>query len=251
MSGLDQIQIDSTDLLKKIQSLKNNPRELQQFIQSQQATIYKDITLKKDDTFQKVYGNLENTSGAYTTQLTQRNQYDKLSNTIDSVYKQQSEDVTDLENTKNLANRKYEMNEWTIGNKKDTLFVYSMIFIGLCIAILVSLLWRMGIIGTTLFVVLNAPILIIITFTIVYRSQYTDVFRNKRYWNRRIFKGEDRKIPIPNICPGSINALERDASSFRGDISTDTASIMNKVKKSTTQSATAMNADIVAGINSM
>jgi hypothetical protein len=126
-------------------------------------------------------------------------------------------DATNITETKNLAGRKYEMNEWSINNKKDTLFVYSILFILLAIAILVTALWRMGVIGTGFWVALIAPLLIIFTFTVVNRSQYTDIFRNKRYWNRRTFKGGYGAIPIP-VCPGALADIEKDMSSAEKSI---------------------------------
>ena len=36
------------------------------------------------------------------------------------------------------------------------------------------------------------------------RYQYTDLLRNKRYWNRKNFGGKYGKIPVPS-CPGMMD----------------------------------------------
>jgi hypothetical protein len=107
---------------------------------------------------------------------------------------------------KNLAGRKNEMNEWSVGNKNDTLFVFSSLFIMLSGLLLITVLWRMSLIGAGLWVALGMPMIIIFILIVVNRSQYTDVLRNKRYWNKQIFEGKYGKIPIP-MCPQITQSL--------------------------------------------
>ena len=71
----------------------------------------------------------------------------------------------------------------------------------------------MGLIGVGLAGTLMAILLAIFTLTVVFRSQYTDVERNKRYWNRRYFK-KAKGANIPSICGSAgIQSLEQGASS--------------------------------------
>ncbi len=222
MSNLDTV-IDYTKLFQDVelstalQQLKNNPSQLQQFLQGQQSMVYNDITRQKDDSFQKVYGDLQRSLEANEAML----MYNKRSNEVDAMYTQlydeKKKEVEELQYNKDLAARKYEMNQWSVGNKDDTLFVYSMLFIGLSTALLFSGLWRASMIGTGLLAAILGALILIFVLTVVYRSQYTDVLRNKRYWDRKIFKGQ-HKIPLPNICPGSLTALEKDISSAETSI---------------------------------
>jgi hypothetical protein len=223
MSNLDTV-IDYTKLFQDVelatalQQLRNNPSELQQFLQNQQDTIYKNVTTQKDDSFQKVYGDLQRALDANEAML----MYNKRSGEVDSMYEQlyneKKKEVNDLQFNKDLAGRKYEMNQWTIGNKDDTLFVYSMLFIGLSAALLFSGLWKAGVIGTGLLAAILGGLILVFVLTVVIRAQYTNVLRNKRYWDRKIFKGEGAKIPLPNVCPGSLSVLEKDISSAESDI---------------------------------
>jgi hypothetical protein len=104
---------------------------------------------------------------------------------------------------KNMSGRKHEMNEWTVNNKKDTLFVFSSSFIMLSGLLLITVLWRMGVINSFLWAALGAPLIIICGLILLNRAQYTNALRNKRYWNKKIFEGKYGKIPVPNICPDS------------------------------------------------
>jgi hypothetical protein len=98
------------------------------------------------------------------------------------------------------------MNEWSVGNKNDTLFVFSSLFIMLSGLLLITVLWRMSLISAGLWVALGTPMIIIFILIVVNRSQYTDVLRNKRYWNKQIFEGKYGKIPIP-MCPQLTESL--------------------------------------------
>ena len=228
MANLDQV-IDYTKLFQDIelstalQQLKNNPGQLQQYLQSQQDNVYKEVTKQKDESFQKVYGDLERASTTQESILMYNERNKQLNSLQDQIYTQQKKNASAVTYDKDLSGRKYEMNQWSINNKKDSLFVYSQLFIILCTAIIFTYVWRNGMIGTTLYVALLTPLLIIFTFTVVDRSQYTDVLRNNRYWDRRTFKGKYGKIPIPT-CPGGLSGLENGLSSLEGDVSSMTAS---------------------------
>jgi hypothetical protein len=220
--SLDQI-IDFTKLYQDVElagaigQLKKDPTQLQQFLQSQQDKVFKDITKQKDSTFQKVYGDLTRATQAQESAIMHNKRNMELSKLNTKIYEAQKNTASAITQDKDLANRKYEMNEWSVNNKKDTLFVFSMLFIMLSALILLTGLWRMGFISASLLVLLSIPIIAIFVFTVVYRSQYTDVFRNKRYWNRRIFEGKYGKIPVP-LCPGAMNDIEGGFNSLNKSI---------------------------------
>ena len=54
---------------------------------------------------------------------------------------------------------------------------------------------------------LGGLLVLIFTFIVVNRSQYTDNLRNKRYWNKQIFEGKYGKIPIP-LCPNIVQGIQ-------------------------------------------
>lgn len=112
-----------------------------------------------------------------------------------------------LMHDKNNAQRQYEINQWTSGNRQDTLFVYQLIFMfSLVLAFFVGI-WRMGLIGTGFVGFLATILIIILVFVIFNRGYYTRYFRNKRYWNKREFpKFAAPQIPTPE-CPAALDTI--------------------------------------------
>jgi len=234
--SLDQL-INNTKLYQDIElataigELKQNPQQLQQFLQTQQNKIYEDVTKQKDATFQKVYGDLTRITKAQESSIMYNVKNIELSRLNKNIYESQKKNAESITYDKELANRKYEMNEWSVNNKKDTLFIYSMLFIMLSGFLLLIVLWRAQIINSGLCVKLGTPLLVIFIFTLVYRSQHTKYFRDKRYWNRQTF-GKFGEIPMP-LCAVPIdqmtNGMNSINNSINNDISTVNENIMNQM----------------------
>jgi len=212
MSRLDSI-INQTQILQDVElatavgELKQDPSKLQLFLQNQQNQVFSDIIRQKDTTFQKVYGDLNHATKAQESVVMYNKRNKELSDLQDYIYNSQKSNAEMVNNDKNMATRKHEMNEWSVGNKNDTLFVFSSLFIMLSALILITVLWRMKMISSYLWVMLGAPVIIIFVLIVINRSQYTDVLRNKRYWNKQIHEVEYGKIPLP-LCPGAVEAIQ-------------------------------------------
>ncbi len=240
MTNLDQI-IDYTkiyqdvELASAIAQLKKDPAQLQLFLQNQQNNVYNDITKQKDNTFQKVYGDLNRASKVQESVLMYNKRNKELSNIQQNIVNNQQNSANVITQDKNVASRKNEMNEWTVNNKKDTLFVFSSLFIMLSGLLLFTVLWSMGIISSYLWVLLSAPLIIIFVLIVVNRSLYTEKLRNKRYWNKKIFEGQYGKIPIPSICPEAIQGIESGLTAIQGNIKTGFASTVKSVASGTQQ----------------
>ena len=206
MSGLDQLIHSNTalqdkDLAKALSQLQANPSQLQLFLQGQQNAVYKDIIKQKDTAFDKVYGDLGQVAKTQGSVMSFDTRNKELAAVQEELYQKQSTTQKAVSEDKQNAERKFEMNEWTVNNKKETLFIYSLLFIVLSALILCTVLWRMGIISSALCGALILPFLLIFAGTLIYRSKYTNVHRDKRYWNRRIFEDRYGKIALPSLCP--------------------------------------------------
>jgi hypothetical protein len=188
------------ELAAAVNNLKTNPQELSQFLQNQQSNVYNKILKQKDSTFQKVYGDMDRSTKVHKSVLMYNKRTKDLVNIQDEIYRTRKEKVDAVLQDKQTAGRKSEMNEWTVNNKRDTLFVMSSLFITLSVLLLLAGLWRMGMIGSSLAIGLALPLLLIFSLIVTNRAQYTDVLRNKNYWNKQIFEGKYGKIPLPN-CP--------------------------------------------------
>ena len=212
-TSLDQV-IDYTKLFQDIelataiQQLKQNPSDLTNFVQSQQDKVFKNITDQKHNTFEKVYGDLNKAKQVQEAILMYDTRSKQLSDLNDQIYANQKNSADAVTEDKNMAGRKSEMNEWSVNNKKDTLFVFSSLFIMLSGLLLITVLWRMGMISSYLWGALATPLIIIFVLILLNRSQYTDNLRNKRYWNKQIFEGKYGKIPIPMCAQELVAGIE-------------------------------------------
>lgn len=211
MSNLDSV-IKSTllyqdvDLATALNNFRQSPADLQAFLQKQQGSIYKDIIKQKNNVFSKVYGDLNRAAKSQESILMYNERNKQLSSMQDQVFNNQKDMATAVLDDQNIASRKNEMNEWSVGNKNDTLFVYSSLFIALSGLLLCVVLWKMGIISGYFSGSLMGLIIVIFVLILLNRSQYTANVRDKRYWNRKNFGGKYEKIPLPN-CPGLLDEI--------------------------------------------
>ena len=236
-SAIDTIKQQDVELASAISTLKKDPQQLQTFLQAQQDKVYKTITHQKDTTFDKVYGDLEHASKTHETGVLANARNSDLAHLQEQLYQTQKSKADAILYDKDLANRKHEMNEWTVHNKNDTLFVFSALFIMLSGLLLFVVLWRLGVVSSLVCAALCAPLIIVFVFIVVRRSQYTDVLRNKRYWNKQQFEGKYGTIPLPNICPGGLDAIEHGISSAGKGISNAATSVTNYTANSISQGA--------------
>jgi hypothetical protein len=99
-----------------------------------------------------------------------------------------------VEEDQNLAKRQNEINEWEAGNKRDTLFIYQLMLVGLSLTIILAYLMRIGILGSYMFYGLVLIVLVVVIFTIANRAQYTNSIRDRRFWNKRRFPTDTTPI---------------------------------------------------------
>ncbi len=197
LQNVDLILAHKVNLLKQQgKSLTDNSAELL------------DANLKdKNANMEKLLGDLDRSidSNRSIYDYYQRNK-DLLDIAADPVERLRQE-AEGIMHDKNNAQRQYEINQWTSGNRQDTLFVYQLIFISsLLLAFFVGI-WRMGMIGTGFVGFLAIVLLIILVLVILKRAHYTSYFRNKRYWNKREFpKFAAPQIPTPE-CPAALDAV--------------------------------------------
>ena len=193
------------------QPISSDP-EMLLFLKNQQDTLFQDVVKQKNETFDKAYGELENAvqTQQFTTIYDKRNK--ELANIQQDLYDKQQQNANAVIDENNMATRKNEMNEWTVQNKNDTLFVFSSLFITISVILLLTVLLRMHIINSSLWVGIGLPFILIFIFIVVNRSQYTDILRNKRYWNKQIFDGKYKKIHLPS-CEGALEGIENAFSS--------------------------------------
>lgn len=198
--------LQDIELAEAMNRLKSNPSELRAWLQTQQDRVYNDIVKQKEDTFSKVYGDFQRASKVEESILMHNKRAKELSDMIDGVYQNQQKAASAVIQDKDLAARKHEMNEWSVGNKQDTLFVFSSLFLLLSGLLLLTGIWRLGFISSALWVALAVPLVLIFLLVVLSRWRYTDQSRNKRYWNKQIFEGKSQKIKVPS-CQQMVDSV--------------------------------------------
>lgn len=203
MANLDQaIQFtqlfQDVELSYALQQLRDNPEALTKFLQNAQDRLYKDVISQKDETFQKVYGDLERASDTERSIYYYHQRNKDLNKLQEQVYNVQKSGANAVLHDRDLAKRQYEINQWSSGNKMDTLFIYSQLFIILCTVILLSFLWATSMLSTSVCLTILLILVLIFVFTIVNRAQYTQFLRDNRFWNRRKFPTYGAQLP--NVC---------------------------------------------------
>jgi len=191
-------------LAAKINDL--TPTQRAQFLQIQQTSIYDETTKQKNQVYDQTYGELKNAFAAVDSTIMHGIRNEQLNESVNDSLKNVENATNNIQSDKNLAKRKYEMNEWTVNNKRDTLFVFSMLFIMLSGLLLTTGLWKLRIISTSFWALLSVPMIIIFLLTLLYRSQYTNANRNKRYWNKNNFNLKNDKMTIQMPTCDSISA---------------------------------------------
>jgi hypothetical protein len=190
--------LQDLELQAAIRDLKANPTQLNTFLKKQQDNVYKNIVKQKDDTFQKVYGDLDRSQKVQESLLRYDTRNRQLLKLHKNIYNNQKAEADAIIENKNTFGRKYEMNEWSVNNKKDTLFVFSAGFVLLSALIGLTVLFRMSLISSILWGWMGAIAIIVFILILINRAQYTEMARNKHYWNKRVFPKNKGNV---SICP--------------------------------------------------
>ena len=188
------------DLIENISSTipSTSNGDINTILQAQNTlpSIYTTVKSAKNTAFTNSYTSLTTSDTEYKRNVEQMNNNETLQNVTDAT----TNNAKNITYEGDVEGRKYEMNEWTINNKKDTLFVFSMLFIVISGLLLITGLLRLNMISNTFWMALSVLLILIFIFTVVYRSQYTDVYRDKKYWNRKLFPGKYGNIPTTSVC---------------------------------------------------
>ena len=184
-----------------INGLRANPAALSTYLANNKNAIVSDVMSQRSDNFNKVYNDslsASNTQNSIMYYLTRNKDFDNVQR---ELLKRSQYDAQSIVHDKDLAQRQYEINEWSYGNKLDTLFILQMILVSLLLLSPLLYFSRQGIVPTSVLTGVGILFAIIIALTIAVRAQYTIYSRDQRYWNRRQFdKKGGPTIPTPNCA---------------------------------------------------
>lgn len=174
-------------MARLVSDLRNN-NKLGEFYAARKSELLGSVLNEHSDTFQKIYGDLGRASAANNNAMYYYVRNKDLNTLEEAIVNKSGSEAKAATHDSQLAKRQFEVNEWTANNKLDTLFVFQMILIALAVTGPMIYLNRMNIIPMTVITVVLGLVYLAILFTIVVRAQYTNYSRDKRYWNRRVFK---------------------------------------------------------------
>lgn len=181
--------------------LAQNPQELAAYTTAQKERLKASIVGAKQDAFDKVFTDANQASDTSNNIYYYYQRSKEAADANEKLYKAAKSSTSAANYNSELAKRQFEINEWAVNNKRDTLFVFQFIFITLLVLSIITGLWKYGLIPNGIFGMLTFILLFVLGITIAYRAMYTDDVRNKYYWSRRNFgKMPTAIIPVPD-CP--------------------------------------------------
>jgi hypothetical protein len=181
------LSLQDIQLANAMTNLKDNPAKLTTFIQQQRNSLYNTVTKEHSDNFQKVFNDLKN-SGNTVKNITYYHVRNKdLDATQEAIFGKARADADAATYDSQVAKRQFEINEWTNGNKMDTLFIMQMTFIGLTLLTPLLYMTRAGIVPMSVFSIISFLVILALVLTFAVRYQYHDKSRDLRYFNRRRF----------------------------------------------------------------
>lgn len=211
----------SVELQQFVTDLRSNPDNLSGYIQKNRNALVNDALEQRTDTFNKVYGDAVRASNTQNNIFYYYTRNKDLDTMQKELYNRTKYDADSIIHDKDLAQRQYEINEWSYGNKLDTLFVFQLILLSLVLLAPLLYLSRQGFVPTPILTGVTVVLGIIIALTVAVRAQYTNFSRDQRYWNRRQFdKQGGPPIPVP-----SCDAISQAYSSTVGGITAAESSI--------------------------
>ena len=193
-------QLQDVELMNAISNLKGNPAKLHDFISNQKADLYKRVAQEHSDTFQKVHGDMIRASNTNNNVMYYAVRNKDLDNLQQSVLSKATGEADAATYNSQTAKRQFEINEWTVGNKQDTLFFLQITLIVFTFTAVLLYFQKTGALPISVFYGISGLLSVAVILTLIVRAQYTNKTRDNRFWNRRRFERMGGPPTIPS-CP--------------------------------------------------
>jgi hypothetical protein len=155
------------------------------------------ILSAKDNAFNKIYSDALSSTHSNSNLLYYYRRNKELLDVNGDLANNVSKDAHNIQLNSHLASRQFELNEWAVHNKRDTLFIYQLGFIALSVSVLLTFFKKLNLITGGVYWYMIVAMIVIFIFTVLYRSIYSEMVRDKFYWNRRKF-GVIHTPPAPS-----------------------------------------------------
>ena len=154
--------------------------------------------------FDPNFASLNQASADYNAVSNYTIQSNNLNQVVGNLASQQSGNINIAKRNADTAGRTQEIKEWYYNNKLDTLFVFQLIFIGVCLLAVIATLAKMGFISNAIVGILIGILIVVLILLITNRAIYTEKVRDKRYWSKRMYGVVGSPLPggiTPTKCP--------------------------------------------------
>lgn len=188
-----QSTTDLTQLMQDVQytaALQGmTPQEKSAYFQSQRTEFLDNVLNNRSDSFQKTLTDATRNSAIQNSLMFYQQRNRDLKDMGQAFDGQNTTAINTATYNNNLAQRQYEMNEWSYNNKLDTLFVFQILFITILISAGLVYLQRAGFYSAGFLGLMTGILLFIDVLIIANRAIYTNRTRDQRFWNKKKFAG--------------------------------------------------------------
>ena len=216
---------DYQDLVTVNELKGKNPANLQAYVSDKKKQLLSDIHGTKSRAFEKAYNGSLMSADNYVNTLYYYRRNKELLDTNEALAKKSLMDAKAVVFNDDLAKRQFEINEWTVNNKRDTLFIFQFAFICVLIVTMLTYLNKANLIPGGFYGWLILFIAIIFCLTVAYRAVQTNNLRDKFYWSRRKFGRYG-----PPASGGGNNCLVASANEFESDIRAKATSVGDQLQ---------------------
>jgi hypothetical protein len=179
------LNLQEVDLMNSLSGLSG--AQLSDFINSRKGDLQNRVMAEHSDTFQKVYGDMIRSSDTTNNIMYYYVRNKDLDNLQGAMLTKSTQEADAATFDNQTAKRQFEVNEWTKGNKQDTLFFLQLLLVTFTLMICMLFLYRIQIIPSIVYVGVTSAIGVAVLLTLIVRARYTATYRDNKYWNRRRF----------------------------------------------------------------
>jgi hypothetical protein len=96
-----------------------------------------------------------------------------------------------MNQTDDSKRREIEINEWNYNAKMENLFLLQLFFIAFALTVILLTLSKYGFFSRLFAIYMGIAFTAILVFIAIIKRLYTKNVRDKRFWNERVFDGDE------------------------------------------------------------
>lgn len=189
-------------LLTNLQGMSST--QLGNLLNDNRQTLQVQVTDTFANSFGQSLGRVASVSDEFNMMSNYAVQSNNLLSAVTTLNSSAGTNLNTANQNSDTAQRTREIKEWYYNNKLDTLFVFQLIFIGICFLAVLAFANKLGYIGSGVIGISMGIFIVIMILLISNRAMYTDVLRNKRVWSKNIYGVPGSPLPggtLPTKCP--------------------------------------------------